>query len=308
VSGFSHEALLYAGEDEFAAATLPFIRNGVEAGERVLVVVSAQKIARLRGELARDADAVTFADMAHVGANPARIIPRWHVFVDECVAAGRGFRGIGEPITPARSATELVECQRHESLLNLAFADGPAWRLLCPYDTEALSDEVLEEAARSHPHVTNGNGPTPSDRYRGLDAIAAPFGDPLPERPASAHEYVFTLETLAVARRLLYAAVAAAGLTVERMHDFVLAAHEIAMNSVRHAGGSGVLRIWEDDEALVCEIADGGRISDPLIGRRRPSDEHDSGRGLWLANQLCSLVQVRTYPSGNVVRLHMRKT
>jgi MEDS: MEthanogen/methylotroph, DcmR Sensory domain len=43
-------------------------------------------------------------------------------------------RGIGEPLFATRSADELVECQRHEALLNLAFQDAPGFWLLCPYD------------------------------------------------------------------------------------------------------------------------------------------------------------------------------
>src|ERR1700674_6028540 len=78
---FRHEALLYAGWAEFVAGTVPFIRDGVRAGEPVLVVESVDKIEMLRLALSDDADAVLFADMAEVGANPARIIPAWHDFV-----------------------------------------------------------------------------------------------------------------------------------------------------------------------------------------------------------------------------------
>ena len=46
-------------------------------------MVSAARIARLREELGADAaERVTFADMAEVGINPARIIPAWREFVD----------------------------------------------------------------------------------------------------------------------------------------------------------------------------------------------------------------------------------
>ena len=31
------------------------------------------------------------------------------------------------------------------------------------------------------------------------------------------------------------------------------------------------------------------------------------GYGLWLANQLCDLVQIRSLPAGTAVRLHMRR-
>jgi len=80
---FRHEALLYAGMDEFLDGSLAFVRDGIEAGEPTLVVVDAYKIDALRAGLGRDARAVRFADMAAVGHNPARIIPAWHDFVTE---------------------------------------------------------------------------------------------------------------------------------------------------------------------------------------------------------------------------------
>jgi len=75
---FVHEAFLYRGPDEFLHGMLQFIRDGVDGGEPVFVVLNAEKIARLREALGEDADRVLFADMAEVGANPARIIAAWH--------------------------------------------------------------------------------------------------------------------------------------------------------------------------------------------------------------------------------------
>ena len=82
--------------------------------------------------------------------------------------------------------------------------------------------------------------------------------------------------------------------------------HEVVSNSIRHGGGAGTLHLWRDDDALVCEVRDGGRIDDPLVGRERPEFGRAGGRGLWLANQLCDLVQVRSFSDGSVVRLHVR--
>ena len=90
-----------------------------------------------------------------------------------------------------------------------------------------------------------------------------------------------------------------------RAADTVLAVHEVATNSQRHGGGQGTLRLWDDERALTCEVRDGGRIEDPLVGRVRPRPDASGGRGLWLANQLCDLVQIRAVPDGTVVRLHM---
>jgi hypothetical protein len=146
---FRHEAFFDAGEEEFVAGATAFVRHALAAEEPVLVAVNAPKIALLRESLNGDADEVRFADMSGFGRNPARIIPVWREFVDEY--EGRRVSGIGEPIGPDRSPEEMVECQRHESLLNLAFADAAPLRLLCPYDTAGLEPTVIEEARRSHP-------------------------------------------------------------------------------------------------------------------------------------------------------------
>jgi len=97
-----------------------------------------------------------------------------------------------------------------------------------------------------------------------------------------------------------------AGLPATRAGDLVLAVNELATNSIRHAGGDGVLRMWHADDALICEVADAGRIADPLAGRRRPPSGQSGGHGLWLCNQICDLVQLRTFATGSVVRLHTR--
>ncbi len=306
-TGFRHEALLYAGDQEFVDRTVPFLRDGVAAGEPALVVVSAAKVERLRSELGADADRVLFADMDDVGANPARIIPTWRDFVDDRAAPGRGLRGIGEPIRADHSAAELVECQRHESLLNLAFDGTPGFWLMCPYDTSPLDAAVIDEARRSHPFVAQGGAHRESDGYRGLDAIAAPFGEPLPDPPAHATELAFGHEMLKAVREFVTRHASDAGLDGQRADDLMVAAHEVATNSLRYGGGGGVLRLWSEDEAVICEVRDAGQIDGPLVGRERPPGDRTGGYGLWLANQLCELVQIRSSSSGSVVRLHMRR-
>ena len=69
---FRHEALFYAGEEEFLAGTGAFVRDGLESDEPILVVLSAPKIEALRSELGAQSERVHFADMAAVGRNPAR--------------------------------------------------------------------------------------------------------------------------------------------------------------------------------------------------------------------------------------------
>jgi hypothetical protein len=66
------------------------------------------------------------------------------------------------------------------------------------------------------------------------------------------------------------------------------------------------MRVGRARDTLVFEVADGGRIADPLAGRRRPPGSQQGGHGLWLCNQVCDLVQLRTFAGGSVVRLHTR--
>ena len=303
---FRHEAFMYAGRDAFVAGMSAFLREGVADGDPTLVVVSADKIDALREALGRDADDVLFADMAEVGANPARIIPAWRDFVSEHGGPGRALRGIGEPIDAQRSAAELVECHRHEALLNLAFADTPAFWLVCPYDTEALGADVVAAARRTHPAVVDEGVACDSALFDGLEAVAEPLADPLPDAPAAAVEHEVRLDALGAVRRLVGRFAERAGLGGDRTGDLLLAVNEIATNSVRHGGGRGRLLLWHEPGMVLCEVRDEGRITAPLVGRERPGVGQIGGYGLWLANQVCDLVQVRAYPAGGVVRLHMR--
>jgi anti-sigma regulatory factor (Ser/Thr protein kinase) len=190
-------------------------------------------------------------------------------------------------------------------LLNLAFDPTTAWSLLCPYDTVALAPAVIEEARRSHRFLVHGDHIGTSDDFLAEGTQAGSFEDPLPEPATPPEEFAFGPGPLGAVRKLVAQYAARAGLGMSRMSDLVLAANEIATNSLTHGGGRGVLRIWQEDEALVCEVRDRGRITEPLIGRELPTTDDDGGRGLWLANQLCDLVQIRSSTAGTVVRMHM---
>jgi anti-sigma regulatory factor (Ser/Thr protein kinase) len=297
-SDFRHEALIYGDAEEFLAGTVPFLRGAFEAEEPALVAVGQAQTALLEGELGSDAAEVRFADMETLGRNPARIIPFWREFVDE--HGGRPVRGIGEPVWPGREQHEIDECQRHESLLNVAFASPPAWSLLCPYDGHSLEDEVLDRVSAAHRDVAcEGVARGSGDYIDGGDC----FVGQLPACPATAEGFEFSRDDLAQVRRRVEGAAELAGLSGRRVADLVLAASELAANSVVHGGGAGTLRTWRDGSRLVVEVEDRGLIEEQLVGRMRPGQTQLGGRGLWLANQLCDLVQIRSGVHGTTVRL-----
>ncbi|MPZ74439.1 MAG: sensor histidine kinase [Nitriliruptorales bacterium] len=303
VAAFRHEAVFYGGLDGFVRAVAPFVRAGVDAGQPVMVVVAASKIDLLRQSLGSRARHVEFADMGDVGRNPARIIPAWTEFVNRHPDAPTLW-GVGEPIDTRRSAAELAECQRHEALLNVAFEDAPPLWLQCPYDLDALNPSVISEARRSHPFVGEGLEPERNREYVDRGDAAAGFDEPLPEPPTAAASLPFTSGWLNTIRDFVDGRARVAGLSSAKASDLVLAINELATNSLRHGGGQGMLRVWEDEHGLVCEVADSGTLHEPLLGRQRPSAGRLGGRGLWMVNQLCDLVQIRSLATGTVVRVH----
>lgn len=304
-AAFEHDALFYSGTDDFVDRVGAFIREGVQAGEPALVVVDAEKIERLRAHLGDSTDGVRFADMAEVGRNPARIIPEWADFVQEQAPSGRKFRGVGEPIWAARTPDELVECERHEALLNVAFVDSAPWTLVCPYDVTSLAPAVLREAERNHPSLREGAERRSSSSFQGLDEIAKPFERPLPAPPADATPIDFTAESLAPVRASLSEIGRRLGLSEERADDLMLAVSEVITNSVVHGGGGGSVLAWATPQSVVCEVRGPGLIGDPLVGRHRPAGMQVSGFGMWIVTQLCDLVQVRSGAGRTTIRMHL---
>jgi anti-sigma regulatory factor (Ser/Thr protein kinase) len=303
---FGHEALFYSGEEGFLDGTLPFVTAALQAEEPVLVAVRDERSSALERALGSDAGLVRFVDMCQLGRNPARVIPAWSEFVGEHTRGGRSVRGIGEPVWPGRNGAELDECQRHESLLNVAFAYGPTWSLMCPYDVDELDPEQLKAARVTHPALRHEGISRRSDAYLPPHRAPSAFTGALPDPPSDRDELAFTFRGLGAVRSLVSAHAERAGLGTEAREDLVLAVNELVTNSVQYGGGGGTLRIWDERDELVCDVRDRGYIDDPLAGRIAPPLDQHGGRGLWLVNHLCDLVQIRSTPNGTIVRVRMR--
>ena len=303
-SRFRHEALLYEGVAGFVAEISAFVREGLRAGESVLVAAIAEHTEPLREELG-EAPGVEYLDMDSVGRNPARIIPAWRDWVERNTVQGTACRGVGEPAWPGRSELELRECRINEHLINTAFEAGPEWRLLCPYDA-ALPEPVLAGVTGSHPEVLGAPAPAAGEQFDAHGGLAS-FDAPLPKLGPPLYRTGFGLGELPVLRAEIRRRAAVLGLRGRRLADFVLVADELAGNSVRHGGGTGSLAVWACGRHAVCEVRDAGVIRDPLVGRRRPDlRSSNGGAGLWSVNQLCDLVIIHsTGPGGTAIRAYL---
>ncbi|MGF7234178.1 MAG: anti-sigma factor RsbA family regulatory protein [Frankia sp.] len=300
-----HEALFYGTAAEYVEGIGDFIRAGLAAGEPVCVAVPLARRHLLWERIPTDAARVRFVDMDVVGRNPSRIIPTISAFVN--AHPDRRVRFIGEPIWNGRSPAETIEATRHEALLNLSFADM-AIRILCPYDTVGLSPAILADAERNHPILHAHEHRTRSTPYADPRVVHAAVDRPLAERPPDARSLAFGRDDLSAVLSFVWHGAHGAGMASGRIRDLLSAVSELIMNTIAHAGGYGTVATWpeRDGTGLVCEVRDAGHIADPLVGRVAPRPGSvQSERGLWLVNQVCDLVEVRSSRAGTIVRLHL---
>lgn len=300
-STFIHEALLYGDLSEFLAGTVEFVRAGVRAGEAVLVALPEPRLGLLRDQVGDEGD-VRYLDIGQVGGNPGRMIPTiLHPFLAE--QEPNGSRILGEPIWPGRSASEYPAAVQHEALINLAFAGHPV-TIRCPYDITQLGKKAKLDAERTHPVLFHGKTGRPSTAYDDPAHVAVAATANLPPAPANALERDFGVGELGGVRRFVREQAKNAGLSQTRVDDLLIAVNEIAGNTLAYAGGFGILRTWQADGSLVCEIRDRGTMTDLLAGRQIPGPDALGGRGLLMANQLSDLVQLHPGPAGTTVRMH----
>jgi anti-sigma regulatory factor (Ser/Thr protein kinase) len=294
----SHAALFYRSQAAYAAKITAFVRAGLAQGEPALIALPGDKARAIGARLDAIPGELAFADMTELGRNPARIIPEVRAFTDK--HCGQRVRFVGEPIWPGRSAAEICEATRHEALINLAFAQVEA-TILCPYDAAGLAGSVLDAALRTHQEPA-ASGAT-DQTWR---ANLCPDCDrPLPPPPADAEVLAYDTD-LALVRRLVERHARRAGLSEERTVDLVLAANEVAANTIGHTAGGGVIHVWLTGEEILCQVHDQGWITDPMAGRVR-HDPDDRGHGLWLVNLVCDLVELRSGRTGTTVGMHMRR-
>lgn len=299
--GFRHLALLYDGAEDYLSAAQGFVQDGLALAEPVLVAVPQPTVSWLRRELP-GAEHVTFADMTELGRNPARIIPSARAFVDS--HSQQRIRYIGEPVWPERSADEMREAAKHDALINVAFAGIPA-TIVCPYNAAELPASVLATAACTHPVLVRHGRELPSSTYLGPPDMPPDFDRPF-IRPPDKAEILTYHRDLRPVRAMVTQGAQRAGLLTDRATDLVIAVSEVAANTLRHTTAGGTMHLWDTADELICQVHDTGTIADPLAGQRIPVNDLPGGKGLWLVNQVCDLVELRTSPAGTTIRLHMR--
>jgi anti-sigma regulatory factor (Ser/Thr protein kinase) len=301
-AGFAHAALVYRTPAEFTAGVVAFVEAGAAAGEPVVVASQGASLRLLRAELDGLGERVAFADLASIGLNPGRLLGWMQQVTDQ--HHGRRVRCVQEAVWPARRSEEVGEVIRHEALINQIVSSWPV-SVLCPYDL-ALGRDVIAGAERTHPVVLRGGHQRASPSYDPHVLVPAEYDRPLTDPPAGAALLTYR-DDLARVRAFIAGHAARAALPDRQVRDLVLAVAELAANTLAHTSGPATLAIWATTSEVICQVRDSGHIKETLTGRLRPDPaDLGGGRGLWVVNQLCDLVEIRTGRNGTQIRLHMR--
>lgn len=305
MAGFVHEALMYRDEAELDAAMHEFLQEAAAAGEPVLMALPGAHLSHAREMVAATGADTRFEDLEQAGRNnPGCLLSMMEEWVAE--HGGRG-RIVSEVVWPGRSHAEAVEALRHEALVNHALA-GSGATIMSPFDASHLDDEILAGVEMTHPTVVEGGQRRAGAAY--TDPLSTAFRDLWPLEvpggggPVSEHRLDGTLLEL---RRAIAEDPVLGSLSEQRRADLVFAINEAASNAVKHGGTSCMTRLWLDGDEVISEVVSPSGVDDVMAGRRRPAADALEGRGLWLINQLCDLVEMRSDPSGMTVRMHVRE-
>jgi anti-sigma regulatory factor (Ser/Thr protein kinase) len=300
MAGAVHEAILYSAPDELAERLVPRMRPSLDEGAPVVAVLDDPTRAELRRVLGADADRVEFPEPADVHRLPPfTVAMRW----------ARLSRRVRTPNARATVVAQHVEdlpgCganhwARLDIGLNVAVVGLPI-AVLCPYRAD---DSGLARVQATHPRLATTAGSIASGGYRPpIEALVEFPPPPPPDLGPPAAELDFEATELGALRHLVAEVAERGGTAPDRAADLVLAVNEVGSNSVEHGPGHGCLRLWVTDEAVVAEVADPGTADLPFPGMVAPPAVGARGRGLWLASELCDVMQVWSDAEGTLIRL-----
>ncbi|MFG2057220.1 anti-sigma factor RsbA family regulatory protein [Micromonospora sp. NPDC048930] len=301
--GYYHEAILFDSDEHLLAVVVPFLLDGVEAGEPAVVGFGDRNAALVRRALPAGSG-VTFLPGGDLYARPTAALRSYRKLLAGYVGEGaRQIRIVGE-LPPAALGATWDWWARYESAINHAYDDFPLWSM-CAYDTRVASPGVLTDVARTHPRVA---GPDGSHLPTGVYTEPATYlTEPRPvlldpvQRTAPLVE--LTDPTPAEAR----AAVRAADrgqLPADDVEDLMVAVSEVVANAVRHGRGPVRMRLWNGPDRIVTTVHDRGTgPTNPYAGLLPSGDGSSGGLGLWISHQSCNHVRLYRDDDGFTVRL-----
>ena len=325
--GYLHEAVLYDSDEEFLGVVVPFLQEGVAAGDPCLVALGASTTRLVRAAVG-DTTGLTFLGDRY--DRPASVIRSNRDLFAAHVADGASLIRVASEVPHPGVGAPWDGWARYEAAINRAYAEFPLWGL-CAYDTRITPGSVLDDVARTHPHLTTADGHQVNPRYqdpaefltgrppcRGdpVEAASPPVIDLIDPTPAAARDAVHTASMI---RPDTVRPDPAAPSTIHveapqppappqpdptDVEHLVFAVSEAVTNAVTHGRPLVRFRLWTAPDRIVATVTDRGNgPADPFAGLLPVTDTCSAGLGLWLTHQLCSHVTLDTTDDGFTIRL-----
>jgi anti-sigma regulatory factor (Ser/Thr protein kinase) len=309
-----HGAAIVGSQDELLAAALPFLDEGLRAGDLVAMTCPPDTVALLAAELGERARSVeSDPRISLLGSRAPDALTMCGRYLERAIGqattGGSGRLRVVAEVDFGADPADWREGQRFESVYNRLLGDAPV-SAICLYDRRRLPAAVLDSAVATHPQLVRGT--TWSDSGGFQDPLVYVPSLPLPRAAAEDGPPVFDVEdapTLAGLRHQLRAVLAVLVPDRDRQEDLHLGASEIAANAFRHGVRPVSARVWADGDQVICVIGDRGTAyTDPFSGfaPAHGLDLSRGGMGLWLARKLWDHVDVIPSEHGLSVRLSTR--
>jgi anti-sigma regulatory factor (Ser/Thr protein kinase) len=292
-----HHALVYDSDEDYAARSVAFLREGLDMGECCVVAHNRGGLAMMRDALGFDADRIAFVDLSWTYTRPARALAAYYGTFLRLLRRAPSVRAVAE-FQFGPTFDDWEEWESYEAITNLAYAHLPVW-VVCTYPANGVPDTVLNGVLSTHPEVLTDRW-AKSDRFEDpREAVRRLTPEPEP-LPGLRSWYVG--QDLERFRERLAADLAAEGVPKAKALEMLVAATEVAANAVRHGPGIEEVRVGRVDGRFVCEVIDRGEgFDDPVAGYLAPRP--GSGTGLWVARQLTWRLESFHSPRGFTVRI-----
>jgi anti-sigma regulatory factor (Ser/Thr protein kinase) len=296
---FGHELVLHDGPGELIDLMVPFLQDGADAGDLLVVLGEPDFVDTLLAAVPGVGSVEVLAEPDDV-RSPGRDLHRFQQILSRAERSGHRVRVANK--MPTASAAGWHEWRRYEAAVNVVLAGYPVWGR-CVYDLAAVDAAMLRDLTASHPFVLTTGGRRRSEDFDEQDAGARDYLH-VPPHPVESTEPTLSIvdPTAAAARRAVRDLALASGLSQPAQEAIIFATSEAVTNGWTHGQPPVRVRVWAGEPgSMTVSVSDSGHGPHPLVGLVAAEPHGLTGHGLWLVHLLLGDIHHRSSEDGYTV-------
>jgi anti-sigma regulatory factor (Ser/Thr protein kinase) len=299
-----HDALQYRDEAQLLDTVVPFLREGADAGDSVVMICGPDNAERLRHALGTGRRVIELPRERVYGGTVAALAAYRDLLERERRRGSRRVRVVNEIDFGPRPSGQW-EWARFDAALDHTLTPYPIWNL-CLYDRRRVPAEILRAGRSSHSHLLRGarrtRNPDYTDPVKLLGDVRMRWRDPLEDGPPQLD--VTDPADLAALRAVVERTLSGDGIAPHAVREFVLAVSEVVTNAIIHGAPPVRIRLWSAGGRALCAVRDEGRCFSPYSGYLPTTRTVGTGgMGLWLARRMSDDLTVDSTGDACTVRL-----